>query len=69
MAKTEPAMTEDSKSDTITTETGVWGGVGRAMRVGSATALKGLRYVVGKTIRKIIAETEDSKSDTTPSED
>ena len=69
MAKYEPAMTQDTKTDTTTVEKGVWGGVGRAMRVGHTTPLKGLRYVVGKTGRKIIVETADTKSDTTPSED
>jgi hypothetical protein len=69
MAKSEPTMTENSKSDVTTTETGVWGGVGKKMRIMISTALKGLRYVVGRTERKIIVEDEDSKSDVTTTED
>ena len=69
MAKTEPTMTDDTKTEPTMSETGVWGGVGRKMRVMKTIPLKDLRYVVGKTNRKIIVESEDTKSDTTPSED
>ena len=62
-------MTSDTKTGVPCTEKGVWGRVGKKIKVSKSTPLKDLRYVVGRTETMLQVPNNDTKSATVPSED